>query len=698
MDMGRSEETAPHMRSILPGSDVTHARRFLAVMVLLALLCLVPWTATTAQQADDIVWDRYDVTIDVRSDGTMHITEYQEITFEGQYSQGFAYIPLSNVEDIENVTVSVANGTGATPQPLDYVRGSIYDGDTGTYSYRIESGEMAIDYAFEPTSYFDTETRVVVLEYDVYGGLRVYDDLDPANQQVWWFPITSEVTEIAPVRASTVKINLPEQVPVDQTVAFPDNPTTDGQSFSWEKSNLGEGDEFEVSLQFPPITSATEPEWQEQDDALRQSREEEQERRDWAGVLLLVAGLLTTFAGGIALYALWFTKGRDPRVGLVAEYITDPPDDLRPGAAGALLDETFNSRDVVATVLDLARRGVIRMDPVEGKGLSEQYKFTLLEHKEPLRNYEKIVLDVIFGANAAVGTEAPLPQVSGALATRNDDIALGFYQELVDHSYFRESPEKTRKRWKTIYKLMPVLIAAVVIAIVVAVGAWSNFAFFPIAIGILLMFIANGLSKSMPQKTIAGAESAAKWRAFQTYLRQVDERRDIEASKDIFEKYLPYAVALGLAEEWVSKFAYVRTPTPEWYGGAGPLFGPGRTVVIGDGGGYNRRRRGGSWTMIPGQSVGPFDGGQGSRGGGAGGFDIPGMQDVSDSASGGLQGGSDSFFSMLGNVAKAFAESSGSGSGSFGGGGGFGGFSGGGSRGGGSRGGGGGGGGRRGFK
>ena len=106
--------------------------------------------------------------------------------------------------------------------------------------------------------------------------------------------------------------------------------------------------------------------------------------------------------------------------------------------------------------------------------------------------------------------------------------------------------------------------------------------------------------------------------------------------------------------------------------------------------------------MIPNNPMGPTWGDQGKPGGGgtgSGGLNIPGMQDISDSASGGLQGGSDSFFDMLGTVAKAFAESSGSGSGSFGSRGGFGGFSGGGSRGGGSRGGGGGGGGgRRGFK
>jgi hypothetical protein len=97
--------------------------------------------------------------------------------------------------------------------------------------------------------------------------------------------------------------------------------------------------------------------------------------------------------------------------------------------------------------------------------------------------------------------------------------------------------------------------------------------------------------------------------------------------------------------------------------------------------------------MIPGDPSMPH----GGRSGPGGDFDVPSLQDLSDRGAGGLQSGSDSFFDMLGTVAKAFAESSGGGSGSFGSRGGFGGFSGGGSRGGGSRGGGGGG-GRRGFR
>ncbi|MBA2247990.1 MAG: DUF2207 domain-containing protein, partial [Chloroflexia bacterium] len=328
----------------------------------------------------------------------------------------------------------------------------------------------------------------------------------------------------------------------------------------------------------------------------------------------------------------------------------------------------------------------------------------------PLENYEQGLLAVIFGAGAQPGTKKPMPSVSGAFAADAERINAGFYQELVDHQYFRESPDKTRARWKQIYRLIPLLAVGIAVIVFLATGQLTGWVVFPLLIGLVFMLLADRLSRAMPAKTLAGAESAAKWRAFRAYLDDIDNRLDLAESKAIFDKYLPYAVAFGLETSWVTKFAHVATPTPEWYGGGGPL------VVVGGpqfGGGYSRRSRrrmGGGWSTMPGGYVGGGfgpggqgggfgPGGQGSQGGlGGGGFDMPDLQGGSDAAGRGLQGGSDSLLGMLGTVAEAFAKSSGGGGGSFGSFGGGGGFSGGGSRGGGSFGGGGGGGGGRGFR
>ncbi|MBA2247225.1 MAG: DUF2207 domain-containing protein, partial [Chloroflexia bacterium] len=371
----------------------------IALVLLLGLAALPP--STRAQTTSDVVWENYDVTIDVRRDGTMHVTERQVVQFNGRYSNGFANIPLSNVEGLQNVSVAVAEGATGDPQPLEYLTPRRYDGDPGTFMYQEQSGELVIDYGFSPTSSVaDDTTRLIVLEYDVIGGIRVYPNLDPANQQVWWYAITSAVTDIAPVNAATVTVNLPEEVAMEQIVAFPENPAISGTSYTWSMNDLGECDEFEVSLQFPPITQAQVPSWQRLDDQVRQEREETEEQRAFAGTALLASGLGLLFVGGTFALVSWFAKGRDPEIGVVAEYITEPPDDLHPGAAGTLIDETAQTRDVVATVLDLANRGVIRMGTVDAGNTAQQYEFELLAHNVPLENYEQGLLAVIFGAGA----------------------------------------------------------------------------------------------------------------------------------------------------------------------------------------------------------------------------------------------------------------------------------------------------------
>lgn len=671
----------------------------MVVGLVASLSAFLPLHAVLAQtDATSVLWTDYDVTIDVREDGTMHVTERQLVEFDGYFSNGFANIPLARVEGIENVSVAVANEVQGDPEPLDYLAPRRYNENTGTFTYSEQAGELAIDYGFESTSNSDS-VRLILLEYDVLGGIRVYEDLDPANQQVWWIAISDAVTDVAPVESASVTLNLPEAVPADQTIAFPENVQVSGRAYIWEASDLGQGEELNVRLQFPPITGASAPDWQVQDDQLRQERQEREERSAIAGTFMLVAGLLLLFAGGVAAYLLWFVRGRDPEVGVVAEYITEPPDDLRPGAAGTLLDEKAHSRDVVATVLDLVQRKVIRLNSMEGAGQATGVELEKLENAGTLQPYELTLLDVIFGPGAAAGTRVEVPSVAGAFASENDHIQDGFYRELVDHKYFRESPERTRDRTRRIFKLVPLISAAAVIGVIVFVGATTTWALFPILIGIAFFLVAGRLANAMPGKTMAGAESAAKWRAFKTYLEDISQRRDLKESRDILEKYVPYAVAFGLDESWVSRFAYAPpVATPDIFGGG--------MVVVGDpwsGGRGRRQRRGGGWTTHPIGGYGGY-GGFGGTGGGqgqpgrsgssGGGFDMPDLQDASDSVGRGLQGGSNDFFGMLGTVAKAFAASSGSGSGSFGSSGRGGGFSGGGGFGGG---GGGGGGGGRGF-
>src|ERR1700693_939684 len=67
------------------------------------------------------------------------------------------------------------------------------------------------------------------------------------------------------------------------------------------------------------------------------------------------------------MFWLWYTRGRDPRVGPVAVQYAPPPG-MSPAEAGTLADEDAGMRDITATIVDLAVRGYIVIEEKEKSG------------------------------------------------------------------------------------------------------------------------------------------------------------------------------------------------------------------------------------------------------------------------------------------------------------------------------------------
>ena len=55
-------------------------------------------------------------------------------------------------------------------------------------------------------------------------------------------------------------------------------------------------------------------------------------------------------------------------VGLIADYLPEPPSDLPAGMVGTLVDESADMQDILASILDLARRGVLEIEEVQEPG------------------------------------------------------------------------------------------------------------------------------------------------------------------------------------------------------------------------------------------------------------------------------------------------------------------------------------------
>jgi hypothetical protein len=91
---------------------------------------------------------------------------------------------------------------------------------------------------------------------------------------------------------------------------------------------------------------------------------------------------------------------------------------------------------------------------------------------------------------------------------------------------------------------------------------------------ILTSAIVLGFGWFMPGRTINGARALAKVRGFASFLARVekDHIERMEKSPELFEKYLPYAMALHVENKWAQVFASIAVRPPSWFRGRGGDF------------------------------------------------------------------------------------------------------------------------------
>jgi len=615
--------------------------RVLAALAALSIVAVVanqPAQTANAEEAKAFHWKRYDYDIEILRNGDMVFNVTMTFSFDrGSFHQGYYEFDMDRVEAVKDVEV--------------------WEEDR---QYRPVSGET--EYGFEATvddtfkvlwwfPYSNSGERTFRLKFVVVGGLRIYEGGD----QFWWNFYAGD--RPARIDRGVITVRLPADFqPEDLRLAVtPDSVTiaqVDPRTIQATVNDFPANTTAVLRAQFPHgFVDTAPPSWQAAEDR-RVAYEENWKPLVELGVLGLSLLVLVAGTGGVV--ALWYLRGRDRPVGVVAEYITEPPSDLPPGVVGALVDERVDVRDVLATIVDLARRGVIEIEEIEesgflGIGKSRDFCYRRLETEAELLPFEQIVLDELLGHRS----ERRLSELKNKFYAAIPRIGEEIYKELVERGYFHTNPERTRRKWRG---LGVVGLVMSVVGFVCGAGFLAQYAssFFclPIASAVpfLALIVVGGF---MPRKTEKGATEAAQWNAFKRYLQDIERYDNLAEKVEIFERYFPYAIAFGLQKEYIRKFAAVEAPAPRWYRPYPPL------VLFPRGG---HRDDAGDVVSTS------------SDVGGGGGVEMPSLQGMSDGMASSLQSMSDGLVSMLNSASRTLTSSpssSSSGSGWSGGGGGF---------------------------
>jgi uncharacterized membrane protein len=105
-----------------------------------------------------------------------------------------------------------------------------------------------------------------------------------------------------------------------------------------------------------------------------------------------------------------------------------------------------------------------------------------------------------------------------------------------------------------------------------------------IASGIVTVVAIGGFGVAMPARTKRGADTRAAIRGFEEFVSRVESHRlaSLPLTPDLFERYLPYAMALGVEGRWAKAFEEICTEPPQWYVGSGPIRTFHATNLTGD--------------------------------------------------------------------------------------------------------------------
>ncbi len=519
--------------------------------LLLLLMVIVP--AGGAQGSRSVIWQRWDVDVTINRDGSFHVIETHVIQFIGEFRFGYRAIPLARTEGI-TLTRVTENG-----RPL--TRGSL-SGMPGTYvSSTNEDNELEITYYFSTPAI--NEIRTFTIEYDVQGAIRYYEDGDEFD----WYAIAPE--RGWPVLSSTITVRLPEGAAPLLAQSIPDDLVVsvdeDAGVITWQTTRrLGPNESVEVGVKFEHgVLTGSAPAWQAGFDARNHYVQTVKPLVD-LGVGAL--GVLLLILGPAGVYYLWSSRGRDPKIGPVPEYLSEPPSDLPPGVVGTLVDERADLQDIMATLVDLARRGYLIMEETQESGFLGTKSRSFIFHRTDkdvagLREYEKFLLRKLFGRKSS----RSLDTLRYKFYTAIPKLQKMLYQEVVREGFFRDDPDSVRKRWGGIGVFLMALAVALGVLSGILMELVSSLFCMAGALGIIGLALLIAAPR-MPAKTRKGAEEAAKWKAFRTYLKRIRQYTDLESATDQFERYLPYAIAFGIEKAWIRTFSRIpTTPMPVWY-------------------------------------------------------------------------------------------------------------------------------------
>jgi len=513
---------------------------------------------------------RYGTRIEVRVDGRMRVIETIGYDFGAERRHGiFRRIPVKLRYDKVRDRI----------YPIDDVKVTM-DGSVVPFDQSWDGGYQELKIG-DP-DHTITGKHTYVIEYSVRGALNSFRD----HEELYWNVVGSEWE--VPIAAATATVTGPAAIQKVECFTGPRgsrlgcaSKSVDGATATFSHSRLRSGSGMSVVVAFPA-------------GSVRNTDPILTDRHDLAAAFQVTPGTVGGAAGlglvGVAgaLVIGWFVgrdrryagqipgltpmpggtadKRRKPLFGgppIAVEFA--PPDEVRPGQVGTLIDERAHTIDVTATIIDFAVRGHLRIVELPRAGTAaKDWRLTKRTDGDPdFLPYERALFNALFAGRERVR----LSRLKVTFAYALDQVQSRLYTDMVDQGWYRRSPAATRNNARKL--ALGVVVGSIVVTVLLAMYTHAALLGVGLVLGALVLLAVAG---RFPARTGRGSAMLARVQGFKLYLTTAEaDQIKVEEREQIFSRYLPYAVVFGLAERWASIFGDIGTVRPngtaglDWY-------------------------------------------------------------------------------------------------------------------------------------
>lgn len=524
-------------------------------MILLFCLLLL-FLTPSARAAESIT--QFNSAITINQDTSITVEETIEYKTDESKRGIIRYVPyryqingLNYSTDIELLSVTDADGQAYQVQATT---------EAGNLNWRIG----------DPDVYF-TGTKTYVIRYSIEDVLQRFDGYDELYLDItgegWQFPIesTSALVTSPYARITRVACYGGEFGTDDGTCQV--EQISDSQVRLAYASSIEYGENVTLVVGLDPNNQLAFP-------TLFERRLKWLRDNLWLGFVPLPL---------ITMFYIWYTRGRDEI--FISANIFDmtakptqsrpvfghermpivyqPLQDLTPGEAGAIIDEQVDNRDIVAELIDLARKKYLEIKPItKGKSIfkTKDYQFIKLKDADDsLPKHQQYLHERLFINK----TEIKLSELKGTFHTHMSRTRELIYDATKDKQLFTQQPMKQMLTYGSMS------VALIVILMILSFFVWEES--LPaswLALG--LQFIAVPFfAKGMIRKTPQGYNYYMQAKGLRETIKRGAWREKIHERQLFFDEVLPFAIAFNVVDQLAKDMQDLNVEAPSYLAASG---------------------------------------------------------------------------------------------------------------------------------